>query len=458
MNPAWMKTRQTKYSAYLAAYTLVVVAVLAGVNYLSNDHNKSFDLTANKRYTLSDQTIKVVKNLKDQVDVYYFDKTDGFGAAKDLLDRYETLSNKFRVQYIEPNKKPQMARQFGVHAYGTIILQHGDHRAEAKSLSEEEITSALIRVLKTGEKTVCFVNGAGEHSIGETGPDDYSSAKDALEKNNYKTETLALFEKREVPSECTIVIVGGPHLDYPEPVVNALKNYVEKGGRALFMLDPPVDAGKDKIAPNAGLTKTLESWGVTLFNNQVLDVSGSGEIYGLGPEVALANKYESHPIVKEMKSTITAMPMVRSLEAKSGSNGTAEVIVSTSENSFATSQLSGKERKIDITKGEKKSFPVAAAGTYRTGDPGKDGRFVVVGSSDWAANYVIRFVGNRDLFLNMMNWLSNDEDLISIRPKEPEDRRIQLTTSQMVMLRMVSQFLIPLCVVLAGILVWLKRR
>jgi ABC-type uncharacterized transport system involved in gliding motility auxiliary subunit len=101
---------------------------------------------------------------------------------------------------------------------------------------------------------------------------------------------------------------------------------------------------------------------------------------------------------------------------------------------------------------------VAAAGTFRTGTPGKDGRFVVVGCSAWASNSAIRFVGNRDLFLNIMSWLSNDEDLISIRPKDPVDKRLQITGSQLMLLRMVSQFLIPLAVIMAGILVWLKRR
>jgi ABC-type uncharacterized transport system involved in gliding motility auxiliary subunit len=462
MNADWMKTRQTKYSAYVTVYVLVVVALLAGLNYLASVHNKSVDLTSNKRYTLSDQTIKIVKNLKDEVDIYYFDETKQFPAAQDLLDRYNNLSTKLKIQYVDPYKKPQMAREFGVHAAGTIILQHGTRRSEARSLTEEEITSALIHVLKSGERMACFVGGAGEHALAETGAEDYSGVKDALEKNNYKTDTINLLEKPEIPASCTVVVVAGPRYEYPQPVVDALKNYIEKGGRGLFMLDPPLDAGKDKIAANDGLVKVLSGWGVTLNKDQVLDTSGIGGLYGLGPEVALANKYGSHPIVKEMKGSATAFAIVRSLDAKAGPNTSAETIVSTTNNSFATTQLSGKERKVDLSKGERKSFPVAAAGTYRVPATGsevaKEGRFVVVGSSDWAANYVLRFAANRDFFLNIVSWLSNDEDLISIRPKEPEDRRIQLTRAQMMMVRLVSQFVIPLIVILAGILVWLKRR
>jgi len=462
MNAEWLKTRQTKYSAYLMLYVLVVVAVLAGLNYLASVHVKSIDLTSNKRYTLSDQTIKIVSGLKDEVDVYYFDETKQFSSAKDLLDRYNNLSNKLKIIYVDPYKKPQMAREYGVHSAGTIILQHGARRTEARSLTEEELTSALIRVLKSGERMACFVAGAGEHSLSESGPEDYSGVKDGLEKNNFKTNTINLLEKPEIPASCTVVVVAGPRYEYPQPVVDALKNYIEKGGRGLFMVDPPLDAGKDKIAPNEALAKVLAGWGVTLNRDQVLDTSGIGGLYGLGPEVALANKYGTHPIVKEMKGSATAFAIARSLDAKSATNTSVETIVSTTSNSFATKQLSGTERKVDLSKGERKSFGVAAAGTYRVPVTGselpKEGRFVVVGSSDWAANYVLRFAANRDFFLNIMSWLSNDEDLISIRPKEPEDRRIQLTRAQMMMVRSVSQFIIPLIIILAGVMVWLKRR
>ena len=241
--------------------------------------------------------------------------------------------------------------------------------------------------------------------------------------------------------------------------MDTLKKFVEGGGDAVFMLDPPLDSGKDRISENAALLKLTDDLGVTLNKDQVLDTSGVGGLYGLGPEVALASRYETHPIVREMKGTATAFAIARSLTvAGTKDKASAEKLVSSSPNSFATTQLSGKERKIDVTKGKQDSFVMAAAGTYRTGQPNQEGRYVIVGSSDWAANYVLRFAGNRDLFVNMMNWLSNDEDLISIRPKDPEDRRIQMTRSQMNMLRITAQFLLPLLVIVAGIMVWLRRR
>jgi len=101
---------------------------------------------------------------------------------------------------------------------------------------------------------------------------------------------------------------------------------------------------------------------------------------------------------------------------------------------------------------------IAAAGSYTTGKENSQGRFVVLGSSSWAANSFIRFNGNRDLALNAMNWLSSDEDLISIRPKEQDDRRITMTRAQLTWVRTTSQFMLPLVVVVAGVAVWWRRR
>lgn len=462
MSNTWMKSRQTKYSAYAAVYIAVVLGVLGTVNFLANRYNKSFDATSNKRYSFSEQTNKLVSSLKQDVSLSYFAQTSDFPQAKDLLDRYDNLSTKLSVAYIDPTRKPQLARQYGITQLGTIILQSGAKREEAHSLSEEEITSALVRLLKSGDRTACFTTGAGEHSTEDTTNNSYGGVKDLITKNNYKTQVINLIEKPEVPAACSLVIVGGPKVDYPQPVVDALKKYVEDGGRGLFLVDPPIKTGKETVAENKALLDVLTGWGVTAESNLVLDTSGLGGLYGLGPEVALGTRYETHPIVRDMKRTASAFPMLRSLEVKPTDKASAEKLISTSESSIAATNLNAASGEISMPKGDTKSYTVAAAGSYRTGKQKEnnnvEGRFVVVGSSDWISNYALGFGGNRDLVMNMLNWLTNDEDLISIRPKDPEDRRIQLTGGQMLMVRLVSQFLIPLFVIILGIMVWWRRR
>jgi len=482
MNSEWLKARQTRYGAYLFTYLLVIIAVLGGTNWLANRHNKSFDSTSNKRFSLSDQTAKIVKGLSRDVTITYFDKQNEFARARDLLDRYNTLSSRLHIDYVDPDKKPQLAKAANVRTYGTIYIDSGLRKEEAKSLTEEDITGALIRSLKTGERNVCFVTGSGEHGLDDSGRTGYSAVKESLEKNNYKTKTISLLEagagapsapqavklgqpaaapadgaKPSVPSDCTVLVVAGPKYDYTQPEVEAIKTYVENGGRALLLLDPPLKLGRDDYSGSPALSAVVETWGVTLGKDLALDTSGVGQIFGLGPEVPLVTSYESQPIVRDLKDVATAFPLSRTMEVKSTGSGTAEKLFSTSSNSYATTSINSAEIRIDPKKDKKGPLTLGAAGTYK-GAAGKEGRFVVVGSSNWANNNILRFNGNRDLFLNMMNWLSSDEDLISIRPKDPEDRRLNISTRQMSALAYTSMLFLPLIVVASGFAVWWQRR
>jgi ABC-type uncharacterized transport system involved in gliding motility auxiliary subunit len=483
MNTEWLKARQTRYGAYLLTYLVIIIAVLGATNWLASRHNKSYDSTSNKKFSLSEQTAKVVKGLPRDVTVTYFDKATEFGRARDLLDRYGNLSTKLKVVYVDPDKKPQLAKAAGVRTYGTIYVDSGLRREEAKSLTEEDITGALIRSLKSGERNVCFVSGSGEHSLDDSGRTGYSSTKEALEKNNYKTRTISLLQagsattpepvklgqptapppangaKPQVPADCTVLVVAGPKYDYTQPAVDAIKAYVENGGRALFLIDPPLRLGKEDTAANAALAGVIQTWGVTLNKDLALDTSGVGQLFNLGPEVPLVTSYESQPIVRDLKEVATAFPLSRTLEVKSPDKGTAEKLFSTSSNSFATTKINSAEIRIDPKTDKKGPLTLAAAGTYNnSGDKSKEGRFVVVGSSNWVVNNIVRFNGNRDLFLNMMNWLSSDEDLISIRPKDPDDRRLNISQRQMNTLFYSSMVFLPLIVVASGFAVWWRRR
>jgi gliding motility-associatede transport system auxiliary component len=458
VNTELLKARQTKYAAYATLYILVTLSVVTVANVLANRYDKSYDATSNKRYSLSDQTVKVVKGLKQDAYITDYDQASRFQSAKDKLDLYANLSPKVHVEYVDPDKKPQLAREAGVKSYGTTIVQIGANKNEAKSTSEEDITGAFIRDLKHTARTVCFVTGSGEHQIDDSTRDGYSRFKDLLGKDDYQAKSISLLEKAEVPSDCTVVVVGGPSGDYQQPEVDALKKYVEDGGRAMFLLDPPLKMGHGDVADNDVLTGLLSSWGVTPDKDLILDMNPIGQLAGLGPQVALVTRYDSQPIVNDMKGSATGFPLSRSLDTKNADKTTVDKLFDSSESSLATTKLNSPSVDPNDPKNKKGPLTLAAAGTYKTGKENSQGRFVVVGSSQWAANSFINFNGNRDLALNAMNWLSSDEDLISIRPKEPEDRRITMTRAQMNWVRITSQFLFPLAVVIAGFSVWWRRR
>jgi ABC-type uncharacterized transport system involved in gliding motility auxiliary subunit len=457
VNSRWLRARQTKYAAYATVYILVILAIVSVVNVLANRHNKSYDSTANKRYSLSDQTAKIVKGLKQDATITYYDKTSSFHGAKDLLDRYTTLSPRLHLVYVDPDKAPQAARAAGITKYGTTIVELGAKKEEAKNVSEEDITGAIIRSLKIGTRTVCFLSGSGEHQIDDTERNGYSRLKDMLGKDSYAAKAISLLEKAEIPADCTVVVVGGPRDDYQQPAVDAIKKFVEQGGRALFLLDPPLKIGR-ATANNDALTSVLESWGVTVDKNLLLDLNPVGQLAGLGPQVALVSKYDSHPIVDEMKGTATGFPLSRSLATKNADKTRVQKLFETSDTSIATTNLNSPTVNPSDPKNKKGPMTIAAAGSYTTGKENSEGRFVVIGTSAWVANSFISFNGNGDLAMNVMNWLSSDEDLISIRPKPQEDRKVTMTKAQFNWVRISSQFLLPGALLLAGVSVWWRRR
>ena len=472
---SWLRARPAQYTAYAFVYVLVVVAVLTGVNVLADRYDKTYDATANKQFSLSDQTIKVVKGLKQDVQFTFFGSQSEFPNARDVLGQYSNLSPKVHVTYIDPDRKPQVAKAAGFRSDSVVIIDSGTRREGAKRLTEEEITGAVIRSLKSGERNVCVLSGAGEHSIDDTEPGGYSFFKQLLERDNYKvrTETLraAALESNkplavgqtpvapsvEVPKDCTILVIAGPRSDYPAPIVNAIKTYVENGGRALFMLDTTVRISRSEPpAENEALLKLLADWGVTVNNDLVLDLSGVGQIFQLGPEIPFIVQYESHPITDPLTRVPTAFPLSRSLEIKSADKTSVSKLVTTTADSLATNSVA-PNGFVDQKKAKKGPLTLAVAGTYNGATPG---RFVVIGTSIAAENGMVgsRALDNRDLIVNIGNWLASDEDLISIRPKSPEDRPLNLTSRRMSFVFWLSVVVFPLAVVWAGFATWWRRR
>jgi ABC-type uncharacterized transport system involved in gliding motility auxiliary subunit len=457
VNRSLLNARQTKYAAYAALYVIVILAIVSVANVLANRYNKSYDSTANKRYSLSDQTAKIVKGLKQDAVITYYDKQSGFQPAKDLLDRYSTLSPRIRVKFVDVEKNPQVARAAGVTKLATSFVEIGTKKEEAKSVTESEITGAIIRDLKTTARTVCFVSGSGEHQIDDTQRNGFSRLKDILAKDQYASKSISLLEKAEIPSDCTVVVIAGPQSEYVQPAVDAIKKYVEQGGRALIMLDAPLKIGRP-TADNTALTEVLQSWGVSMDKDLLLDLSPVGQLMGLGPEIALVSTYDSHPIVDAMKGTATGFPLSRSLTVKNTDKTNVQKLFESSASSLATAKLDSPNVNPSDPKNQKGPLTIGAAGSYTTGKENSEGRFVVIGSSSWAANSFITFNGNSDLASNALNWLASDEDLISIRPKEQENRTVNMTRAQFNWVRLSSQFLLPGALLLAGVSVWWRRR
>ena len=435
-------------------YTLVVIAILVIANFLANRYNKTYDTTSNKRYSLSDQSVKIAKNLNQNLTISYWDRPNTFERARGLLDRYKNLSPKVDVKYQDADKDPVAAKAAGVRTYGTILVQVGNKSETAKTLTEEDVTGAMVRALKGGDRMVCFTNGYGEPGTDDTSTEEgIGGAKQLIERNNYKTDTIKFLEKPEIPKDCTVLLVDGPRRDMIQPAVDALKTYVEGGGRLMLTLDPPLKFGSG-VDDNDKLLAVLAGWGVKVEKNLVIDTSLAAQAYGMGAQAPLVDSYKDHVITRPLKLA-SMFPIVRSVAGSNAAKTTVAELFQSSDESRATANMNAREITIQSAT-IKGPLPLAVAGEYGSGD--MKGRFVVVGTSRWIQNNVLGFAGNRDLFMNMINWLSSDEDLISIRPKDPEDRPLNMSGRQVSMVFWGAVAAMPLLIVAAGVGVWWRRR
>ena len=334
----WMKTRQTKYSAYVAVYIIVILAVLGAVNFLANRYDKTYDSTKNKQFSLSDQTHQSGQGTEERCEDHILRRSGALpGRARPSRPLFRPLPQSARGLH-RPGEEAAAGRAAGFRRDSNILVDSGLRKEPAKSLTEEEVTGALIRSLKTGTRNVCFLSAGGERSLDETGPNGLSVLKGLLEKDNYKTRTVTpkagapepgkainLNEKQapaavEIPKDCTVLVIAGPQLAYTQPVVDGIKAYMDGGGKALIMLDNSLRIGREQSAQDSPeLLKLLADWGVTVNKDLVLDLSGIGRsLFGVGPEVPVLFQYESHPITRPLTRVPTAFPVARSLDVKSG--------------------------------------------------------------------------------------------------------------------------------------------
>jgi ABC-type uncharacterized transport system involved in gliding motility auxiliary subunit len=438
----------------LAVYTAVAVAIVVLANWFVDRHNRRWDLTPNQSYSLSPQTTKVLKELKNDLTIYVFDRESGFRGRRDLLDNYSALTHRVTVRYVDPDRQPSLAGQFGIRNYGTVVVAGGDRHFEAQSSTEEGLTNAIVRLLK-GQKTVYFIQGHGERDVDSSDRAGYGRVKKQLENENRQVKTLVLLQKMEVPADCSLLVIAGPRNDFLAQEVETIKKYLTGGGRALFLLDPGVEL--------TNLAKLLADWNVTLRNDLVIDENPVAQLVGASPSMPLILKYGSSPIVQPLARTATLFPLTRSFEVgkeyKAGVS--AESLCETSPDSFGVADFDPKVREVRYRAGKDTKGPlsVAVAGTIAgEGEKKTEGRFVAVGTSMLAVNNYLPFEGNRDLFMNMVNWLSAEEDLISIRPKPPESQRLNMTAQQMRRVLYLGVFGLPILIIALGTSVWWRRR
>jgi ABC-type uncharacterized transport system involved in gliding motility auxiliary subunit len=485
--------RQARYGTLSITSVLLVLAILAGLNYIASRQHKRWDLTSGQDFTLSDQTRKVLTSLQEPLKINVFSKESDFGRFRDKLAEYEYTSKQVKLEYTDPDKEPELARKYEIQSYGTLAIEYHGRIERTTNDSEQDITNAIIKAVEGQQKKVYFTQGHGEKDTGSADErTGYNVIAQSIGRENFSIDKLVLAQSPTVPTDASVVVVAGPKRDFLAPEIDALKTYLNHGGKVLFMIDPP-DA--PDAPPLTNLLALVKEWGFDVGDNVVIDMSGIGQLVGRGPGMPVAISYPQHAITERFGNVMTGFPLARSITPATNAPGgrTPQTIVETSPQSWAETDTRAifdrKPVKFDEGTGDKKG-PISLAAAMTTpapeqpaatatptptaagadgkqatppptppaDSPKKDTRIVVFGDSDFVSNSGLGVPGNGDLFLNSVNWLAQQENLISIRPKTTEDRRVTLTQEQQFMVFLFSVAFLPGMIVLAGIVNWWRRR
>jgi ABC-type uncharacterized transport system involved in gliding motility auxiliary subunit len=461
--------RNVKYGSVAVGSVLLFLAILVAINWIGSREHKRWDFTQNQQFTMSDQTKKILSGLTKPVSVHvFYDRQSGSADYRDKFDEYRNLSRNLTVEYVDAINDPVQSKKYNITALPTIVFESDGRTERTSSADEQGITNALKKLLEGTAKKIYFVQGHGEHSTDDpSGKPGYGAFAGALKNDNFDVAKVTLAQEGKVPDDASVVVAAGPKIDYLPAEVDLLRGYLRRGGKVLLMIDP---ADKPDAPPLTNLIALAHEFGIDVGNNVVVDASGLGQLFGANEAVPIAMPAGQHAITNDF-SQMTAFPLTRSVTpVEGGVNGkTAQKILETSARSWAETDIKGlydnKGVQPNPEKGDKMgpvsiaaavSFPADA--TSGATDAKAEGRLVVVGDSDFISNGAINSAGNRDLGLNMDNWLAQQEDMIAIRPRDPADRRITLTQDQTNWMFWTAIFIIPGLLFANAFRVWWKRR
>ncbi|MGB7290872.1 MAG: GldG family protein [Thermodesulfobacteriota bacterium] len=436
--------------------TLLILGILAVINYLSWKIGSKIDVTRERLHSVSDQTIKVLNGIYNDVDVLAFFKDVGLDRLEfqELMGEYTGRNNRIKFRFIDADKEPGVARKYGIDEYGTVVLSSGEQEIKVKvadpitgtikNNSEQELTNALIKLSSDKKKGVYFLVGHGERNINNNSDaGGLGKLRRALEEEGYEVGELLLLRESIIPSKNSILIIASPAKPLSEKELGDIKKYLDEGGRAVFLIEPRM--GGD-------LVSLLQDYGIEVEDDIVIDPSS--KMVGGGDVAPIVAQYPNHEITDRFRLA-TIFPFSRSIVVTSKDNVINNLIANTSQFSWSERNLSLFDQGVAQQDDGDKPGPLGVAEVSEIGEKSK---VAVFGSADFVSNRFFDFSGNSDLFLNTVHWIVGDENLISIRPKVAEEGKLTITQNQLTAIFMVTVVLLPSIVLFAGIGVWLKRR
>ena len=443
--------RGTFYGTVSAIAGVVLLAALVGVNYIAVKKPKSWDLTKDKIFTLSDQTTGVLKGLKDEVKVqaFYAPADPEYGEMDQRLRQYKAETDKLVVELLDPTKHLAEVKQLNISQTGPrVIVRSGAKEARAKETTEEALTNAIAEVTRGASKKIYFTKGHGEHSLTDATERGMKLFVDNVKSEGFQTDEITLAENKEMPKDAQAVVVAGPVAMLSAGEASLLQKWVDgAGGKVIVLVDPTVITG---------LEGAFAAWGIKVGADEVIDPDAQN------PEYAIAQQYTEHPITTPRSSAFqlaTIFPLARSVsKAATPPPGWTDVeLARTGPRAWGeTSVITDGKVRFDEGQDLKGPVPLAVAATHGSGE--SESRVVVVGNSAFVSNGFFRLSGNKDFALNALSWVAHEEAKISIRPKTRQANHLFLSAEQKHTMTLFAFDLLPFSLLFAGLLVWQTRK
>ncbi|MGF1992303.1 MAG: GldG family protein [Nostoc sp. ZfuVER08] len=515
------KRRSTQAGTNALVATLAVLTILGLINFLGTRYHFQADLTENQLFTLAPQSGELVKALPQPVKIWVFDINQNPQDLQ-LLENYRRQSSKFNFEYVDPQARPGIAEKIGAKDYGEVYLEYGDKKElvqtinQNERLSEIRLTSRLQKLTSATTSKIYLLQGHGESQL-SPGKGAISQAIEGLKDKNYTTEPLSLVENPKVPQDAAVVIVASPKRGLFEAEVKALQEYLNRGGSLLLMIDPNTDPKLDSLLKEWGvrldnrlavdvssenvvglgpaaplvteygqhpitkdfrndisfypISRPLEitsvpgiqatpllltkqyplSWAESDLESEKLEFNPDKDLKGpLTLGVALTRKQTPKSTVSTPTPTPTPLPSPTTQNKTSPTPAPSPLPSPTTQNKTSPTPAPSP---LPSPTTENKTPPTPASQTPT------ESRLVVFGNSNFATDGLFNRQLNGDVFLNSVTWLNQqDQQPLSIRPKEPKNRRITLTSTQANVLTLSSLLFLPLSGLAAAVILWWKRR
>lgn len=447
------RRRSTQASTNALVATLAVLAILGLINFLGARYVARVDLTENQAFSLAPQSQQVLRNLKQPVKVWVFDQQPN-PRIRALLEQYQRQGEPwFSFEFVDPQVQPGLAQKYKVQSLGEVHLESGQReRRLEQAPSESNLTPAIEQITSSAQQAkVYFLQGHGERSL-QPGQGSFSQALEALKtKRNFGAEPLNLVERREIPQDAAVVVIAGPKQTLFPAEVKRLQDYLRRGGGLLLMLDPQTKPGIENL---------LKDWKVQLDPRLVVDTSGAGQAVGLGPAIPLINQYGQHPITQDFQG-FSFYPLAQSIQTSQGPAEQATELLRTGEQSWAEGNPESENLQFDPARDRRGplTLGVALSRPANQAKPARESRLVVIGDSDFATDGAFNQQLNGNVFLNAVTWLSNrPNQILSIQPKEPTNRRINLTAETGRLIALIAMGALPLAAFGIATAFWWRRR